>query len=70
MLRRYGTLIVVALAVAGTAILASGSVVSGELVAPGKPAPEIAKGAWVNSEPLTIQALRGKVVLVDFWTYG
>ncbi len=24
---------------------------------------------WLNSEPLTIQSLRGKVVLVDFWTY-
>ncbi|HEY7341328.1 MAG TPA: thioredoxin family protein [Ktedonobacterales bacterium] len=25
--------------------------------------------AWLNSEPLTAAALRGKVVLVDFWTY-
>ena len=25
--------------------------------------------AWLNSPPLTPQALRGKVVLVDFWTY-
>ncbi|MSQ07200.1 MAG: redoxin domain-containing protein [Dehalococcoidia bacterium] len=25
--------------------------------------------AWINSQPLTIQALRGQVVLVDFWTY-
>jgi thiol-disulfide isomerase/thioredoxin len=24
---------------------------------------------WLNSPPLTPQALRGKVVLVDFWTY-
>lgn len=24
---------------------------------------------WLNSEPLTMQQLRGKVVLVDFWTY-
>jgi len=24
---------------------------------------------WLNSEPLTPEALRGKVVLVDFWTY-
>jgi len=24
---------------------------------------------WVNSEPLTVEELRGKVVLVDFWTY-
>jgi cytochrome c biogenesis protein CcdA/thiol-disulfide isomerase/thioredoxin len=26
--------------------------------------------AWVNTRPLTIQQLRGKVVLVDFWTYS
>jgi thiol-disulfide isomerase/thioredoxin len=25
--------------------------------------------AWINSQPLTIQGLRGQVVLVDFWTY-
>lgn len=24
---------------------------------------------WLNSEPLTVAGLRGKVVLVDFWTY-
>jgi cytochrome c biogenesis protein CcdA/thiol-disulfide isomerase/thioredoxin len=25
---------------------------------------------WLNSKPLTTDALRGKVVLVDFWTYS
>src|SRR5262249_30183510 len=25
---------------------------------------------WLNSGPLSITDLRGKVVLVDFWTYG
>ena len=25
--------------------------------------------SWINSDPLTIAELRGKVVLVDFWTY-
>lgn len=25
---------------------------------------------WFNSGPLNISSLRGKVVLVDFWTYG
>ena len=24
---------------------------------------------WINSEPLTMEQLRGKVVLIDFWTY-
>jgi len=33
-------------------------------------APEIiAGGKWINSDPLTIASLKGKVVLVDFWTY-
>jgi len=41
-----------------------------DVVAPGKPAPELAAGAWVISEPLTMQGLRGRVVLIDFWTYG
>jgi cytochrome c biogenesis protein CcdA/thiol-disulfide isomerase/thioredoxin len=26
--------------------------------------------AWINSSPLTPESLRGKVVLVDFWTYS
>ena len=35
------------------------------------PAPDFAGIAeWLNSRPLTMQALRGKVVLVDFWTYS
>ncbi|MCL4364100.1 cytochrome c biogenesis protein DipZ [Patescibacteria group bacterium] len=33
-------------------------------------APEfISGGQWFNSSPLTMASLRGKVVLVDFWTY-
>ncbi len=34
-------------------------------------APELAGIAgWINSKPLTMESLRGKVVLVDFWTYS
>ncbi|MDD2721398.1 MAG: cytochrome c biogenesis protein DipZ [Gallionella sp.] len=34
-------------------------------------APEFAGvDAWLNSQPLTMQSLKGKVVLVDFWTYS
>ena len=36
----------------------------------GTPAPEIAGGSWINSSPLTLEALRGRVILIDFWTYG
>lgn len=36
------------------------------------PAPEFPRGLdWLNvEEPLDLTALRGKVVLLDFWTYG
>ncbi len=25
---------------------------------------------WLNSDPLTIKSLQGRVVLIDFWTYS
>lgn len=35
------------------------------------PAPEfVGIQTWLNSPPLTMKALQGKVVLVDFWTYS
>lgn len=34
-------------------------------------APQItAGGQWFNSEPLILEDLKGKVVLIDFWTYS
>jgi hypothetical protein len=36
----------------------------------GQPAPDIAGGPWINSAPLSMATLRGRVVYVDFWTYG
>jgi cytochrome c biogenesis protein CcdA/thiol-disulfide isomerase/thioredoxin len=30
----------------------------------------LGQGAWINSDPLTLSSLKGKVVLVDFWTYS
>jgi thiol-disulfide isomerase/thioredoxin len=34
------------------------------------PDPVSATAQWLNSPPLTSEMLRGKVVLVEFWTYG
>ena len=34
------------------------------------PAPEVESPVWINSAPLRQADLRGKVVLVEFWTYG
>jgi cytochrome c biogenesis protein CcdA/thiol-disulfide isomerase/thioredoxin len=37
----------------------------------GAPMPSLAGATgWLNSAPLTRESLRGKVVLVDFWTYS
>lgn len=37
----------------------------------GPKAPElIPGGVWFNSEPLTLDQLKGKVVIIDFWTYS
>ena len=34
------------------------------------PAPEfVGNDSWLNSKPLTLAALKGRVVLIDFWTY-
>src|SRR5258708_2877851 len=35
------------------------------------PMPELSGATvWLNTKPLTANTLRGKVVLVDFWTYS
>lgn len=35
------------------------------------PAPEIEKiDGWINSSPLKVGEMKGKVILVDFWTYS
>ena len=44
----------------------------GQLVLPveGQLPPLDGLGPWINSSPLTREQLRGKVVLIDFWTYS
>jgi len=43
---------------------------SGQAFRTGQAAPEITAGPWINSKPLTINDLKGRVVLIEFWTYG
>jgi thiol-disulfide isomerase/thioredoxin len=33
-------------------------------------APSFAEGDWINSETLSVKKLRGRVVLVEFWTFA
>ena len=36
----------------------------------GERAPEISGDHWINSPPLSMAGLRGRVVVVEFWTFG
>ena len=58
-----------ALVFAALVVLSALSAVQAQPV-PGRAAPEISAGAWINSAPLTIGGLRGRVVAVEFWTFG
>jgi cytochrome c biogenesis protein CcdA/thiol-disulfide isomerase/thioredoxin len=44
----------------------------GQLILPveGRLPPLDGLGPWFNSAPLSVQQLRGKVVVIDFWTYS
>jgi cytochrome c biogenesis protein CcdA/thiol-disulfide isomerase/thioredoxin len=54
----------------GTALAARPHTTVGGLPDYGQAPPLHADGAWINSTPLTLAQLRGKVVLIDFWTYS
>lgn len=62
----------VAAAVAAPAITrAAGPAVQAATLPDFGPAPEFTGiERWLNSEPLSLAQLRGRVVLVDFWTYA
>jgi cytochrome c biogenesis protein CcdA/thiol-disulfide isomerase/thioredoxin len=47
-----------------------GALAAGPLPVEGQAPPLTGAIAWLNSPPLTAEGLRGKVVVVDFWTYS
>jgi thiol-disulfide isomerase/thioredoxin len=50
---------------AGAMLLAAAPLSAQGLV--GKPAPEVSAQYWLNSQPLALGGLRGKIVVVEFW---
>jgi thiol-disulfide isomerase/thioredoxin len=51
-------------------LLAQASILAGELSQPGPRPPEFPSGlTWLNSDPLKVEGLKGKVFMVDFWEY-
>jgi cytochrome c biogenesis protein CcdA/thiol-disulfide isomerase/thioredoxin len=54
----------------GHAMMMSAAKSSGELPVEGEIPSFAGATLWLNSPPLTPEALRGKVVMVDFWTYS
>ena len=58
------------MATALAAIFLLTAVAAGQAQRMGGLAPELGPGPWINSAPLTMAGLRGRVVLVEFWTYG
>ncbi len=60
-----------ALIIAAATLIAEMNSRAGQPIAgPAMAAPEIQSSVWINGEPISLTALRGKVVLVEFWTYG
>ena len=51
-------------------LLAIVSMAGGQALRPGELASSLTGGRWINSPPLPLEDLRGRVVLLEFWTYG
>lgn len=54
------------------ALIASALVLLGSLAEAGigMKAPEILNETWLNGKPTSFAELQGKVVMVEFWTFG
>jgi thiol-disulfide isomerase/thioredoxin len=73
MSRLHHSSLIVVLALAAWVAVGFTAASRAQLLKPGKtaPAPEFRSVTkWINSEPLTMSKLRGKIVLVHFWTNG
>jgi len=66
-MREKGRWLIAAVALAAVAV---GWTHTGRGAPRGLRAPELRAERWINSSPLTLSQLRGKVVAVEFWTFG
>jgi hypothetical protein len=48
----------------------TGSHPHGQALRPGQLTADLTGGPWINSPALSMEDLRGRVVLLEFWTYG
>lgn len=70
MMQGSGAMMTAAAEGAGPSMMAAGNAAAGRLPDQGE-VPSLAGAVqWLNSPALTTAGLRGKVVLVDFWTYS
>jgi ABC-type nitrate/sulfonate/bicarbonate transport system substrate-binding protein len=65
-MRRRRWMLLLAMAVT----IMSAGLATAQALRSGQPAPDVAGGPWINSAPLTLADLRGRVALVEFWTFG
>jgi thiol-disulfide isomerase/thioredoxin len=55
---------------AATTVLAAPAAAASPTAPAAPELPRLAAGNWLNSPPLTLAALRGRPVLIEFWTFG
>ncbi len=67
-LHRIAAALTVGVALAGISSSARAGAPTGPK--PGVVPPEINCTGWLNSGPLSLKALRGRVVLLEFWSPG
>jgi len=63
----------VGIALLGAVLVAIGACAAAPPAAGDRPAPEFPRSdaaGWLNSPPLTMAGLRGRVVVLDLWTFG
>lgn len=66
-MNRQRTLRTLVCAICGLVMLVAGGAADARI---GMPAPEIADSVWLNGAPTKLADLKGKVVMVEFWTFG